>query len=203
VSVRITSPQEGASVKAELVVSGIVTPADATVDVNGEPAEVQNGRFTATVMLTKDDEQLQATAAANGVTDESVVEVDRLPTAAEKQAIARKKAAEARAIARKKAAKARRRAAASADDSSSSLPAGSFVMPNEVGMNLQDAQDDIQHVSGDPIFVSHSRDATGEGRYQILDRDWKVCSQNVAPGEIVSAVGHIVFSVVKDYEDCP
>lgn len=76
-------------------------------------------------------------------------------------------------------------------------------MPDEVGTNLQDAQDDIQDITGNPLFVSHSRDATGDGRFQILDRDWKVCSQNVAPGAKFSAIGHIVFSVVKDYEDCP
>lgn len=80
---------------------------------------------------------------------------------------------------------------------------GSFTMPNEVGMGLQAAQDDIQRVSHDPIFVTHSQDATGQDRMQFFDRDWKVCSQNVAPGTKVSAVGHIVFSVVKLDESCP
>jgi hypothetical protein len=61
----------------------------------------------------------------------------------------------------------------------------------------------IQRVSADPIFVSHSRDATGEDRFQIVDRDWKVCGQNIPAGQTVSAVGHVVFSVVKDYERCP
>ena len=80
---------------------------------------------------------------------------------------------------------------------------GSFVMPNEVGKVLQAAQDDIQRVSHDPVFVSHSQDATGQDRHQFLDSDWKVCSQNVAPGTRVSAVAHIVFSVVKLDESCP
>jgi hypothetical protein len=47
-----------------------------------------------------------------------------------------------------------------------------FVMPNEVGKVLQDPQDDIQQVSGNPIFITRSVDATGRGRHQILDRDW-------------------------------
>ena len=80
---------------------------------------------------------------------------------------------------------------------------GSFVVPNEVGKVLQDAQDDLQRVSRDPVFFSHSQDATGQGRHQILDRDWKVCSQNVAPGTRVPFDAHIVFDVVKLDETCP
>jgi hypothetical protein len=80
---------------------------------------------------------------------------------------------------------------------------GSFTMPDETGQDLQAAQDDIQRVSHDPLFVSHSQDATGDDRFQILDRDWQVCGQNVPPGTTASAVEHIVFFVVKDYEDCP
>jgi hypothetical protein len=76
-------------------------------------------------------------------------------------------------------------------------------MPNEVGKGLQTAQDDIQRVSHDPVFVTHSTDATGQGRFQLLDDDWKVCSQNVPPGTRASAIEHIVFSVVKLDESCP
>ncbi len=76
-------------------------------------------------------------------------------------------------------------------------------MPKEVGKVLQDAQDDIQQVSGNPIFITRSVDATGRGRHQILDRDWKVCSQNVAPGKRVKPDTEIAFSVVKLGESCP
>jgi hypothetical protein len=38
------------------------------------------------------------------------------------------------------------------------------------------AQDDLQRVSGDPVFFSHSHDLLGS-RFQILDADWKVCTQ--------------------------
>lgn len=61
-----------------------------------------------------------------------------------------------------------------------------FVMPNEVGKVLQTAQDDIQRVTGDPIFITRSQDATGQHRFQILDRDWKVCSQHVKPGATIT-----------------
>jgi hypothetical protein len=67
---------------------------------------------------------------------------------------------------------------------------------------LQDAQDDTQRVSGDPIFFSHSHDLLGD-RHQILDRDWQVCTQNVPTGDRVSAIGHIDFGVVKLDETCP
>jgi uncharacterized protein DUF2510 len=83
-----------------------------------------------------------------------------------------------------------------------SIPDGSFTMPNEVGRVLQTAQDDIQRVSNDPIFISHSHDLLGT-RFQILDRDWKVCDQNIPPGHKVSAVGHVDFGVVKLDESCP
>jgi len=76
-------------------------------------------------------------------------------------------------------------------------------MPNEVGKVLQDAQDDIQRVSGDPVFFSHSEDATGQDRFQVIDSNWKVCSQNVAPGTTVPFDAHVVFSVVKLDENCP
>lgn len=191
-SVKITAPRQGASVKPRVAVHGLVSPKEATVDVNGKAAHVQAGRFDAIVVLNKGDGQLQATAVAAGVSDQATVAVNRVPSAAERQAAARRKAA-----------KARRRQATEHSASDSSEPDGSFAMPNEAGANLQEAQDDIQRASGDPVFVSHSRDATGADRFQFLDRDWKVCGQNVPGGERVSAVGHIVFSVVKDYEDCP
>jgi hypothetical protein len=75
-------------------------------------------------------------------------------------------------------------------------------MPNEVGQVLQTAQDDIQRVSGNPIFITHSVDATGQDRHQILDRNWRVCSQNVAPGKRISQDTDITFSVVKIDESC-
>lgn len=79
-----------------------------------------------------------------------------------------------------------------------------FTMPDEVGQVLQAAQDDIQRVSHDPVFYTSSKDATGRGRHQILDRDWKVCSQNVPAGRPVQRRTVVItFSVVKLAETCP
>lgn len=80
---------------------------------------------------------------------------------------------------------------------------GSFVMPNEVGQVLQDAQDDIQRVSRDPMFWTDSTDLTGAGRMQVLDRNWQVCTQNVPPGTTVGSDVKINFGVVKLDENCP
>jgi hypothetical protein len=57
-------------------------------------------------------------------------------------------------------------------------------------------------VSGDPIFFSHSPDLLGD-RFQILDADWQVCTQNVPAGQPVGAFAHIDFGVVKVYKSCP
>jgi hypothetical protein len=78
-----------------------------------------------------------------------------------------------------------------------------FTMPELVGVNLQDAQDRIQSVTGDPLFLTSSHDATGRQRMQIRDRDWKVCSQNVAAGAHFEMKAKIDFGAVKLTEDCP
>jgi hypothetical protein len=75
-------------------------------------------------------------------------------------------------------------------------------MPNEVGHVLQDAQDDLQRVSGDFAYYSKSHDLISS-RYQVLDRDWKVCSQNIAKGGKVSESDTVDFGVVKLSENCP
>lgn len=79
----------------------------------------------------------------------------------------------------------------------------SFTMPDLTGMDLQSAQDEIQQLSGDPLYFTRSEDATGQGRFQIIDRNWKVCRQNVAPGTRVVGYMDITFSVVKVNETCP
>jgi hypothetical protein len=76
-------------------------------------------------------------------------------------------------------------------------------MPNEVGANLQKAQDDIQRTSGNPLFITRTEDATGGGRRQILDRNSKVRSQNVPAGTSVDQSVDIVLGGVKLTESCP
>jgi hypothetical protein len=78
----------------------------------------------------------------------------------------------------------------------------SWTMPNLVGSGLQDAQDAIQKLTGYGIAVTTSHDATGTGRMQVSDRNWKVCSQNIAPGETITSGTRIDFGVVKLDEDC-
>lgn len=75
-------------------------------------------------------------------------------------------------------------------------------MPNDMGQVLQDAQDDLQRVSGDPVYFSSSHDLLGD-RHQILDRDWQVCSQSIPAGATVSSNDAIDFGVVKLNESCP
>jgi beta-lactam-binding protein with PASTA domain len=76
-------------------------------------------------------------------------------------------------------------------------------MPNLVGMTLQDAQDAIQALTNYAVFLTSSRDATGQDRAQVLDSNWKVCSQNVKPGDAVTATTEIQFAAVKLDERCP
>jgi hypothetical protein len=78
-----------------------------------------------------------------------------------------------------------------------------WVMPNLVGSNLQAAQDQIQKVTGNPLFITLSHDATGQGRHQVLDSNWKICAQNVAPGAPFTADTKIDFGAVKLAEKCP
>lgn len=78
----------------------------------------------------------------------------------------------------------------------------SWQMPDLVGVNLQDAQDRIQALTGNVIFVTRSHDASGAGRQQVLDRNWKVCTQNIKAGQKISKDSQIDFGAVKLTERC-
>ena len=80
--------------------------------------------------------------------------------------------------------------------------ATSWTMPNLVGSGLQEAQDAIQRLTGYGILITTSHDATGAGRMQVADRNWKVCSQNVAPGETITSSSRIDFGAVQLDERC-
>lgn len=75
-------------------------------------------------------------------------------------------------------------------------------MPNLVGAGLQAAQDSLQRLTGNPLFVSKSHDATGAGRLQVSDRNWKVCSQTPAAGTAFTSETTIDFGAVKLEETC-
>ena len=81
--------------------------------------------------------------------------------------------------------------------------ATSWIMPNLVGQNLQDAQAAIRRLTGNAIIVTTSSDATGQGRQQMKVSNWKVCSQYAAAGETITRTSRIDFAVVKLDEDCP
>ncbi|RCG31647.1 PASTA domain-containing protein [Sphaerisporangium album] len=54
------------------------------------------------------------------------------------------------------------------------------VLPNVVGMNLQAAQDKLQATG---FYVLNDKDATGQGRFQVLDRNWVVTQQTPGAGQ--------------------
>lgn len=78
----------------------------------------------------------------------------------------------------------------------------SWTMPDLIGTNLQDAQDAIQKLTDFGIVLTTSHDATGADREQLVDRNWKVCSQNIAPGATINASTMIDFGTVKIDESC-
>jgi hypothetical protein len=80
-------------------------------------------------------------------------------------------------------------------------PTQSWAMPALVGENLQDAQDRIQQLTGFAVPTTFSHDLRGD-RAQVLDRNWVVCKQNVAPGQVINSATKIDFGVVKDDESC-
>ncbi|MEU4132708.1 PASTA domain-containing protein [Streptomyces wuyuanensis] len=72
-------------------------------------------------------------------------------------------------------------------------------LPDLVGMGLQSAQDKARSL-GFHTLTSH--DALGRGRNQVLDRNWKVCSQKPRPGAHPTRT-KIDLGAVKLEETCP
>jgi len=66
------------------------------------------------------------------------------------------------------------------------------IMPDVVCQNLQDAQDEIQRAG---VFFSRSDDASGQGRAQLIDRNWIVVAQTPAPGSPVGEAEAILSAV--------
>ncbi|MEX1659968.1 PASTA domain-containing protein [Streptomyces pseudovenezuelae] len=74
------------------------------------------------------------------------------------------------------------------------------TVPNFVGMGLQSAQDKAQEIG---FYGLTSHDALGRDRMQAIDRNWQVCSQNVAVGTSISTDTALDFGTVKLEETCP
>jgi hypothetical protein len=68
------------------------------------------------------------------------------------------------------------------------------VVPRVICMNLQDAQDAMEHAG---FFNLGSADGSGKGRMQILDRDWVVTKQTPAAGSKPGVKARIVLTAVK------
>ena len=79
----------------------------------------------------------------------------------------------------------------------------SWTMPNLVGTDLQGAQDAIRSLTHGQVWLSSSTDLSGQGRAQIMDRNWTVCSSTPAPGTTFTATTTIDFGVIRDTEVCP
>lgn len=84
--------------------------------------------------------------------------------------------------------------------SGSGQDAAAFTMPNVVGMGLQDAQDLLQSQGS---YLLDQQDASGLGRLQMIDSNWKVCTQSPAPGSSVGVQSTVQLGAVKLDESCP
>lgn len=75
-----------------------------------------------------------------------------------------------------------------------------FTMPGLKGMNLQDAQDELQKRGS---YLMDQEDASGEHRIQLVDSNWKVCTQIPRAGRKVPISTIVRLAAVKLDESCP
>ena len=68
------------------------------------------------------------------------------------------------------------------------------TVPNVVCKDLQSAQDALQSAG---FFNLHSKDGSGKGRLQILDRNWVVIAQSVPVGATPGLEASITLTAVK------
>lgn len=78
-----------------------------------------------------------------------------------------------------------------------------WTMPDLVGSTLQDAQDQMQDLTGGAVYFTDSHDLGGKDRNQVSDRNWQVCTQSIAAGDTLNAGSRVDFGVVKLEETCP
>jgi hypothetical protein len=83
-------------------------------------------------------------------------------------------------------------------DSATDTDAETATLPDLVGQDLQAAQDEAQAAG---FYALDDQDASGQGRLQILDRNWTVCSQDPEPGTHPTDTPVILYAV-KDDETC-
>ncbi|NNN35371.1 PASTA domain-containing protein [Streptomyces sp. S3(2020)] len=83
----------------------------------------------------------------------------------------------------------------SADDDADSETA---ALPDLVGLDLQAAQDEAQAAG---FYALDDQDASGQGRLQVYDRNWTVCSQEPEAGTHPTDTPVTLYAV-KDDESC-
>ncbi|MFR9675981.1 PASTA domain-containing protein [Streptomyces sp. TR06-5] len=76
---------------------------------------------------------------------------------------------------------------------------GTAVLPNLVGHSLRAARTTAREAG---FLLLDSHDATSEHRSQLVDRNWKVCSQTPPPGTR-STLTEVDFGTVRQGEHCP
>ena len=74
-----------------------------------------------------------------------------------------------------------------------------FVMPKVAGMNLQLAQDLLQSKGS---YLIDQVDYKGLNRFQVLDSNWKVCTQSPSAGKKVPISTVVTLASVKLTERC-
>jgi beta-lactam-binding protein with PASTA domain len=79
-------------------------------------------------------------------------------------------------------------------DRAGSGTTASGVVPDVLCKDLQSAQNTLQAAG---FFALGSTDGTGQGRVQIVDRNWVVTGQSAAPGSRPGTGTRIVLTVVK------
>ncbi|MFW7414078.1 Ltp family lipoprotein [Demequina sp. SO4-18] len=75
-----------------------------------------------------------------------------------------------------------------------------LTMPDVVGTNLQDAQDSLQALGS---YFLDQEDASGEDRTQIVDSNWRVCTQEPVAGTEIPIEATVILASVKEDEPCP
>jgi len=73
-------------------------------------------------------------------------------------------------------------------------------MPDVTGMVLQDAQNKLQALGS---YLMDQQDASGQKRLQVNDSNWRVCTQQPAPGTEVPVSATVTLASVKLQETCP
>jgi beta-lactam-binding protein with PASTA domain len=79
-------------------------------------------------------------------------------------------------------------------DAAGDPTAAKGTVPNVVCKDLQSAQDTLQAAG---FYLLGSEDATGQGRQQVVDRNWVVVSQSAVPGSTPDTATKIVLGAVK------